>query len=36
MPQGAEEVSGVDEMTSAVRDQIAAGADLIKMYADYH
>jgi imidazolonepropionase-like amidohydrolase len=36
IPQGAEEVSGVDEMTRAARDQIAAGADVVKMYADYH
>jgi imidazolonepropionase-like amidohydrolase len=36
IPQGAEEVSGADEMTKAARDQIAAGADVIKMYADYH
>ena len=36
VPQGAEEVSGPDEMTRAARDQIAAGADVIKMYADYH
>ena len=36
IPQGAEEVSGPDEMTKAARDQIAAGADVIKMYADYH
>jgi imidazolonepropionase-like amidohydrolase len=36
IPQGAEEVSGPDEMTRAARDQIAAGADVIKMYADYH
>ena len=36
VPQGAEEVSGVDEMTRAARDQIAAGADVVKMYADYH
>jgi imidazolonepropionase-like amidohydrolase len=36
VPQGAEEVSGSDEMTRAARDQIAAGADVIKMYADYH
>src|SRR5206468_1283795 len=34
--QGAQEVSGVDEMTRAARDQIAAGADVVKMYADYH
>jgi imidazolonepropionase-like amidohydrolase len=36
IPQGAEEVNGVDEMRAAARDQIAAGADVIKMYADYH
>ena len=36
IPQGAEEVSGPEEMTRAARDQIAAGADVIKMYADYH
>jgi len=36
IPQGAQEVAGVDEMVRAVRDQIAAGADIIKFYADYH
>jgi imidazolonepropionase-like amidohydrolase len=36
IPQGAEEISGPEEMTKAARDQIAAGADVIKMYADYH
>ena len=36
IPQGAQEVSGVDEIVRAVRDQIAGGADLIKLYADYH
>jgi imidazolonepropionase-like amidohydrolase len=36
VPQGAQEVAGVDETVRAVRDQIAAGADLIKFYADYH
>jgi imidazolonepropionase-like amidohydrolase len=36
IPQGAQEISGPDEMTRAARDQIAAGADVIKMYADYH
>jgi imidazolonepropionase-like amidohydrolase len=36
VPQGAQEISGVDEMTKAGRDQIAAGADVVKMYADYH
>ena len=35
IPQGAQEVSGVDEMSRAVRDQIAGGADMIKLYADY-
>ncbi|HET9810646.1 MAG TPA: amidohydrolase family protein, partial [Sphingomicrobium sp.] len=36
IPQGAQEVAGVDEMVRAVRDQIAGGADIIKLYADYH
>ena len=36
VPQGAQEVNGVAEMTRAVRDQIAAGADVVKLYADYH
>ena len=35
IPQGAEEVSGVDGIVAAVRRQIAAGADWIKLYADY-
>ena len=35
VPQGAEEVSGVDGIVAAVRRQIAAGADWIKLYADY-
>jgi len=35
IPQGAEEISGADEMTRAARDQVGAGADVIKMYADY-
>ncbi|HXH16006.1 MAG TPA: amidohydrolase family protein [Sphingomonas sp.] len=35
IPQGAEEVSGVDQIIAAVRRQIAAGADWIKLYADY-
>jgi imidazolonepropionase-like amidohydrolase len=34
VPQGAEEASGED-MVRAVRRQIAAGADVIKLYADY-
>lgn len=33
--QGAAEVSGADEMANEVRTQIAHGADLIKVYADY-
>jgi imidazolonepropionase-like amidohydrolase len=36
IPQGAQEVSGADDMIRAARDQIAAGADVVKMYADYH
>ena len=36
VPQGAQEVSGADDMARAARDQIAAGADVVKMYADYH
>ena len=36
IPQGAQEVAGVDETIRAVRDQVAGGADLIKFYADYH
>lgn len=35
IPQGAQEVSGTDEIVKAVRDQIAGGADLIKFYADF-
>lgn len=34
IPQGAQEVSGTDEMVAAVREQIGNGADLIKLYAD--
>jgi imidazolonepropionase-like amidohydrolase len=36
IPQGAQEVAGVDEIIRAVRDQIAGGADIVKFYADYH
>ena len=36
VPQGAEEASGVDEVVRVARTQIAAGADVIKLYADYH
>ena len=35
VPQGAQEASGVDEIVRAVREQAAAGADWIKLYADY-
>ncbi|MFL6775937.1 MAG: amidohydrolase family protein [Sphingomicrobium sp.] len=36
IPQGAQEVAGVDETIRAVRDQIAGGATIIKFYSDYH
>jgi imidazolonepropionase-like amidohydrolase len=36
IPQGAQEVAGVDETIRAVRDQVAGGADIVKFYADYH
>ena len=35
VPQGAEEASGLDEVTRVVRSQIGKGADWIKVYADY-
>ncbi|HUR67407.1 MAG TPA: amidohydrolase family protein [Chitinophagaceae bacterium] len=35
LPQGAEEVAGLDDLTRAIRTQIGHGADLIKIYADY-
>jgi imidazolonepropionase-like amidohydrolase len=35
VPQGAEEASGVDGIVHAARSQIAAGADVVKLYADY-
>jgi imidazolonepropionase-like amidohydrolase len=35
LPQGAQEVSGVDGIVRAVREQAARGADWIKLYADY-
>jgi imidazolonepropionase-like amidohydrolase len=35
VPQGAEEASGLDEVTRVARDQIGRGADFIKVYADY-
>ncbi len=35
LPQGAQEASGVEEVTRATRDQIGKGADVVKVYADY-
>ncbi|AVR96531.1 metal-dependent hydrolase family protein [Pseudoduganella armeniaca] len=35
LPEGAQEVTGVDEVVKAVREQAARGADWIKVYADY-
>ncbi len=35
LEQGAEEVSGLEELSKAIRTQIGKGADLIKVYADY-
>jgi imidazolonepropionase-like amidohydrolase len=35
LPQGAQEASGEGEVLTAVREQAAAGADWIKVYADY-
>ncbi|MBR7618533.1 amidohydrolase family protein [Phenylobacterium sp. 20VBR1] len=35
LPQGAQEASGEAEILTAVREQSAAGADWIKVYADY-
>ena len=35
LPQGAQEASGVAEVIKAVREQAGAGADWIKVYADY-
>jgi imidazolonepropionase-like amidohydrolase len=35
-PKGAEEATGADGVRKAVRGQLAAGADWIKLYADYH
>ena len=34
-PQGAEEATGAEDITRVVRDQVAQGADWIKVYADY-
>ncbi|RAK70289.1 metal-dependent hydrolase family protein [Hymenobacter edaphi] len=35
VPQGAQEVSGAEEIVRAVREQISRGADVVKVYADY-
>ena len=35
LPQGAQEASGPAEMTRAAREQMAQGADWVKLYADY-
>lgn len=35
LPKGAEEATGVDEVRRVVRGQVAAGADWVKVYADY-
>lgn len=35
VPLGAQDASGVDEVVRAVREQIAAGADVVKLYGDY-
>jgi imidazolonepropionase-like amidohydrolase len=35
VPQGAQEATGADGLRLAVRQQIAAGADWVKLYADY-
>lgn len=36
VPKGAQEADGVEGVRKAVRQQIAGGADWIKVYADYH
>ena len=35
LPKGAQEASGVADVRRVVREQVAAGADWIKVYADY-
>src|SRR5438477_7589431 len=35
LPKGAQEASGIAEIIKAVREQAGAGADWIKLYADY-
>jgi len=36
LPQGAAEVAGIEDITDEVRTQMGKGADVIKIYADYH
>ncbi len=36
VPQGAEEAGNPDELEKVVRDQVAKGADWVKLYGDYH
>jgi imidazolonepropionase-like amidohydrolase len=35
LPKGAQEASGIPEMLKAVREQVGAGADWVKVYADF-
>jgi imidazolonepropionase-like amidohydrolase len=35
VPQGAQEASGIAEVTRVAREQIGKGADVVKVYADY-
>lgn len=35
VPQGAQEASGIEEVTRVAREQIGKGADIVKVYADY-
>ncbi|MFN2476779.1 MAG: amidohydrolase family protein [Chthoniobacterales bacterium] len=35
VPQGAQEASGVEEVTRVTREQIGKGAEVVKVYADY-
>ena len=35
VPQGAQEASGVEDVTRVAREQIGKGADVVKVYADY-
>jgi imidazolonepropionase-like amidohydrolase len=35
VPQGADEASGLDDVTRVARNQIGRGVDVIKIYADY-